>query len=1174
MRTLQFETLDIDRLPGIPRGNGFRIEGLSPGINLVHGPNGAGKSLTGQSLLALIWPAATTLAHPTITGRWKLDDHMWDVDLEAGHATWRCDGGVADPPVLPSAESRSHHWLGLRELLGDSGPDAAATTAFAQRIAREMLGGYDLDTAGQRLNYDGSPSKPQKLHGKLRESKTSLNEAQNDERRLHGESSTISAMEDACEKARAADEERRRLERALAYRDAADAEADINAKLSGFDEQLDHLTGNERERLDELRGDLTIARKRLTDADADMLAAQHAQAETALHGDGVPDEVLHAAAAALRDMRDAHASVRQADADHEAAKTKLQTHRQKIAPDISNADLDALDDVPSDEMARYARDLVTHREQAARLQVRRQHLTDTDQRLAQEARDLGDRTPEQLERGLRALSSWLSAPPPTATAPRGWIVPLLVAAAFIAVFAAAAALLHHWLWLLGVVPAGIFAWFSRPQVPAAAGIDHRATYEQEYTRQDLVQPDNWNAEAVQETWSALSDLCAKASSLASAMNRHAQDKAALEDESREVATREQGLAQRRAALESALGFTIDDSSDDWLHVLGEHLASYRSAQSDAASANAALENNRTAYRNSLARFNQQFEPFVDHPAQEHTEAEGQHADLQTRARNYREQRSRARTAQQARDQEMAAIEETQEKVDTLLEALGLDEASEDQLDAWLEQRASYHDLVKQREETRFEQTRIAREIGEDHPALGYDRAKIQSERDRMARQAAELSDLDQKLGAVRNEVARAKSAHSVEDAQREVDRCRTDLSDALEKAEQQVAGQAVLDWLRSEATDRSQPAILRKANDLFRSITHGRYELRVDDSGSTPGFIARDTSYEIDKSLDQLSAGERVQLLVAVRLGFLEQEEGGVRLPLVLDETLGTTDDERAKAIIDTVIEVCRTGRQVFYFTAQPDEVGKWRARMEGVTDVELGEFNLGVLRGLAERDAAPIEIVRPDEPQLPAPDGADHAEYGRMINAPGLSPALPTGLVHLWHLVDDPEVLHALLARRISQLGPFESLIGRGGFSIDGIDETTIETINARARVLRAVFDAANVGRGRRVDRAALEATEVVSKSFIDRLTDHAEECGGDAARLMAMIEAGEIKGWRSKNNEPLREHLEREGYLDPESPLSRDDIYRRGLAAGDDGRDHAWLGRLIDALPLQGVATTEPAP
>ena len=153
MNTLRFEKIEIERVPGVTRENRFRIEDLSKDINLVFGPNGSGKSITGQSLLSLIWPAATNQSRPTMSGTWSLDGSRWDVELDAGHATWHRDGVSSEPPSLPSSESKAQHWLGLRELLGDDGPDGADTTMFARRIARELLGGFDLDAAGDELDY-------------------------------------------------------------------------------------------------------------------------------------------------------------------------------------------------------------------------------------------------------------------------------------------------------------------------------------------------------------------------------------------------------------------------------------------------------------------------------------------------------------------------------------------------------------------------------------------------------------------------------------------------------------------------------------------------------------------------------------------------------------------------------------------------------------------------------------------------------------------------------------------------------------------------------------------------------------------------------------------------------------------------------------------------------------
>ncbi|MFU8830092.1 MAG: ATP-binding protein, partial [Phycisphaerales bacterium] len=426
------------------------------------------------------------------------------------------------------------------------------------------------------------------------------------------------------------------------------------------------------------------------------------------------------------------------------------------------------------------------------------------------------------------------------------------------------------------------------------------------------------------------------------------------------------------------------------------------------------------------------------------------------------------------------------------------------------------------------------------------------------------------------EVENAKSGHSVEEAQQEVDRAAEALTRDLQEAEQKVAGQAVVEWLREEASEKTQPAVLRNASDLFQRITHGRYELHVDDAADGPTFVAWDTQHEVQKSLDQLSAGERVQLLVAVRLGFLEQEKSGVRLPLILDETLGTTDDERASAIIDTVVEICRSGRQVFYLTAQPDEVGKWAGRLQGVDDVDLKQVNLGRVRGLAEADNAPLVIERPAEVQLPDPAGVSREDYGKALAVPGLDPNRPLGMVHLWHLIDDPRVLHALLVRRIRCWGPFESLVVKGGLSVDSLDEDALSLLGARARVVRAVFTACRVGRGKPVDRAALAASGAVTDAFIDRIAELAASLGGDASQLIDAIESGQVQRWRSNNTDLLRDYLEQEGYLDPEQPLMRDEVYHRALEAAAKERPErhlgeGWLDRVVDGLTLdrEGLET-----
>jgi uncharacterized protein YhaN len=72
--------------------------------------------------------------------------------------------------------------------------------------------------------------------------------------------------------------------------------------------------------------------------------------------------------------------------------------------------------------------------------------------------------------------------------------------------------------------------------------------------------------------------------------------------------------------------------------------------------------------------------------------------------------------------------------------------------------------------------------------------------------------------------------------------------------------------------------------------------------------------------------------------------ENGARLPIIVDEALANSDDERAQAIVTALLRLCRDGRQLFYLTAQSDEVRKWSALLETCGDVphrivDMAEF-------------------------------------------------------------------------------------------------------------------------------------------------------------------------------------------------------------------------------------------
>jgi uncharacterized protein YhaN len=1167
---LRFKKLEIVRLAGIPRGSGFALDGLSADINLIHGPNGVGKSLTGQSLLALIWPAVTTLERPTVTGIWTLAENSWSVDLDAGHPTWRCDGIACDPPSLPSAESRGHHWLGLRELLTDDGPDAAATSTFAERIALELLGGFDLDEAAQSLRASPRPPQPRKVRKDFEDARSGLDEARTCERELHAKSETLDTLIAQCESAKEADEERRRLDRALSHRDAVDDVRRLERELSEFDEMLDRLSGDEQDRLDGLRKRLLDSERNGVSAEQELEKADRAKADTGFADGTVPNEVLEAATQDVNLVSECQREVRQSKADLEEATQELESRAELVASSVSTETLGSMGVTPSEEMAQYARDLVAHRTQAVRVKARDREAAEVEKRLQEEAELAGVGSADHVRRGLDALSRWLGSSSQSAVSTSGWLVTLVAAAGIIALLLLALVALHHWGWALGMIAVAVLVWLARPKQVSTSGTDDRSTHQRDYEVLQLPKPDSWTTDAVQSVWFSLTETWARLEELKSASQRLEGERAEIAELRREVDSAEERLQRTRLTLEATLGFAIDDERSDWLQVIGEHLQAWQSARVRVDSLTAKLNEQQKALDGALASFNNRVAQYMERPAGDPSAAGGVLESIKQRAQEHREATIQAQGAKQDLERAQSDSESLGEDINTLLANFGLDENSERVLSQWLEQLERYRETKRELGGARVRQEIIAAEVGKEHPSLEHDRARIESDRDAAQREAERLSEIEREIGAIRREIDNAKADHQVEDARWRVDETKAILAKELQDAEQKVASHAVIEWLREEATDRTQPAVLRHASALFQRITHGRYELRVEEASGGPTFVAWDTQHEIQKSLNELSAGERVQLLVSVRLGFLEHEESGVRLPLILDETLGTTDDERARAIIDTVVEICRTGRQVFYFTAQPDEVGKWLGRLKGVEDIELKVADLARIRGLAEADGVPLVIDRPSQAALPDPTGFSREEYGQALSVPGLDPRRPVGMVHLWHLIDEPSLLHSLVKKNIYCWGPFEALVVKGIVRIEGLDENTIGVVAARARAVRSAFSAWHIGRGKSVDRLVLEASSAVSGAFVNRLVELAASVGGDALQLIELLKDGQVSRWRSTNTEALNEYLEEQGYIDYERRMTRDEIHHRSLE--ETAREHAgvdlgddWLNRMVAGLPVE---------
>ena len=410
------------------------------------------------------------------------------------------------------------------------------------------------------------------------------------------------------------------------------------------------------------------------------------------------------------------------------------------------------------------------------------------------------------------------------------------------------------------------------------------------------------------------------------------------------------------------------------------------------------------------------------------------------------------------------------------------------------------------------------------------------------RQSQELADtleqINLQIGGIETEISNAKRASDLEAALAE----EADCADALRRQRDVdydlVAGHVLADFLARRERDRERPAVFKRAQKLFVDITHGHFRLDIDES-DPPAFRAFDTRQQRGLALDELSSGTRLQLLLAVKLAFIERQERGPKLPLILDETLANSDERRAHQIIDAAIEVCRDGRQVFYLTAQYDEVGKWKQILAEQDSVPSKLVNLAELRGLEDAECTiPVDTAPPPTPDIPSAHDCTWLEFGQRLRVPAYDLRAECGQLHLWYLVDDSPALHQLLKQGITSWGQLQTLVQYGSAGSFGRESPVYHRAEACVRMLESVARYWRIGRGRPVDRQVLIESGAVSDKFIDRVSDLADSLAGDAQTLLAALDCGEIKGFRGDKRNDLAEYLSNTGHLDEREPMAIDQI------------------------------------
>ncbi len=1121
-------------MPGFKENAGFGIENLSDGINVIYGPNGSGKTTAARAMNALLWPDLSP--EPSeVTGFFSADDTAWQVTILDGARTdCRKNGRSSPPPPLPAAEAADRYNFALPDLLQESPEE------FAQAIVRETTGGYDLakaeeetgarnKTSSWRISEKSALDQARK---KVQEIRSEQSELKKQERDLH----TLST-----EKARAGRRaaEKELLQAAINKKDAEANLHEIEEELKQYPNALRHFTGTDADDLDTLKkriadeeNALKTSQERYEKAAADLKAA-------GLSSHTIPSHFV----SSLRQKKDRLSDLQGRIEQHatglaglELEKKELIQSSQPLFPGELRPHL-TLEELT--EIATFAR-------KAERLRIKLKHNSDLQ---AQYKTQAPADDPAALLQGKAMLAAWLALPAADPALSMKLTVLGIVSGAASALAAVLCSI--SW-WFAPLCALSAAACFLAFHTQRNRQENRKRTFRQEeFEALELTdRPASWTEKDVTEALQAILGRIAASEHTREEQLKRKQaeeEHAQLVDEKSALERKRDALVQRTGAAPEGEG-QLDEAV---FYLFAERL--HRLEKTAEAEAHRRAEYNelKEQFRVQHEALNSELAPFGYSPSPSVEDAAAQVDDLAERMQKAERARDAADHAKKDIENTNIRSKRLREEYHTFFEKRKLEPGDEAAL-------ADYCKLVP-----RFQQVE----------RTYRDRKAVFESTDRQLRSFEAWKQTEDKTGAELKEALEKASVASqqAEELNRRITRITTLIDETKRKQALEAAladeqerryalrrkreedYRAVITWellryLKEQTRDRCRPPVFHRAQELLLLITDGRYRLELSDDTATL-FYATDTTTGEVRQLDELSSGTRVQMLLAVRAAFIELEEGGASLPLFLDETLANSDDRRTPAIIQSIIKLAETGRQVFYFTAQEDELHKWRAMLEKPGGPPFAFHNLSgeQSRQYAEKrpPLAGISTIR----EVPPPtDEERYTDYGERIDVPPVDPyRRRTESIHLWYLFESSGELYEALSRGITTWGQLKALAS--AFASGSSDAALSASLFARAEASAKAFQEAQriwqAGRGRKVDRDALKESGQVTSTFLQPVYEKLKEVQGDGRALITALENREVAKFKTAKRHLLKAFFEENGYIDSAEPVGRTDAYVRVLEA-----------------------------
>ncbi len=1219
---LTFTKIDIRKMPGLEDGLGV-FDNLSPGINIIAGPNASGKSSMARAIQQLIWQNQP--ARITADGQFLVDKDSWKTSVDHLYCVMQRQGSDTALKGLPEPESQSRYLLSLHELIQTDEED------LADRIRKDAIGGYDIEQAKKHLGYSLSfPGQRGKSITEYRTADKKVAELTSRQQELKNEQSNLSRYKEQLLEIKEA-EKRINLYRLLKrFKEKQGDLRHLEQRLAQYPGIMASVREEDATNLERLDAEIRESQDRIESIQQNIEANRHEIDNQNLPDRGVDAKDLRLLENLLEELREKELEIDRLEETVLREKTVLDetgkrlglspefgTTEDKNLPDsFDGLDLAGID--TTDQFWQQTFDLYGqmrwHEKVIEDLRYEGKHLgLEATVETKDEAKD-----PNRLRNGIEILSRWLQTygRASSSTAISHGIF-------FVALAAGVAAAVYFWgAWgFTGLIPLVLLllVW-QRSQRKSREEV--WLLRQKDFEDSGLRGPERWDAEGVtRRLKELLADLELSV--------RQERRKELLSEYERKLKTDQ--LSWNRIEEEASewrrkLGALPDIRKDSLeryssLYWYLTHLLKWQSSRDNIRSSGEGIGRNRKIRDEILNRVHPILEKY-------HLEPEERPAELKATVSTLIEKKdswNQLRNEIASGEKEIVLLTRARDKAikdrNDIFERLEVSTQDNYKVKELVDNLADWKDLMDKAGSARQNLLEIRTELegflsgtnpvrlpeiitdstesGVSSIINAIDTMSLEEISDLITEQeqlVAKRDDVQRKVSLIEVRTDQAKQSHDLEEALQQREEKLGALVDHYHQNAASIAGALISEQVIEHIGQTNKPKVLAKAQKLFRQITRNRYEVIIGDDRE-PRFRAIDHADGLGRSLDELSTGTRIQLILSVRLAYIEQAEQGLMLPILADELLANSDTQRAHAIIDALAEISRQGRQIFYFTAQEDEVAKFRERLAGQKDIGLQCHVIEEKRAIASQTKAPGQTVEPDPDQgigqnpgtdrdqteapgqtpeadrdqtetpgqtleaganrakvpgrergqnlhdlviikpVPRPDGLTYEEYAEKLSVPPANPLRPVGQLHVWYLLNDPHLLFNILEYGIENWDMLKTWLREGGV-IDPLNETIKEKLHLNAKLAERYLSLVAHGRNRPVDTTVLDESGAISPNFIGRVADLLKTLRQDPGELIKALENGQIPRFQKTRIKDLQDYLIDQGFFATAQPYTPGEI------------------------------------